>query len=226
MLEGRLVIRWDEPYQFQSELLQSGPLIGGVSHADISQARCISDGMRCNKLASELSADRQLVARPSIAVFDASNRDPLHLVERDLIAGTVIEFGGARTFMRGHGLGVLKSTASFQIGGDARGAEGMAADPGALGRVGPSRRQSDAGDKGASLRHQQGNFSGWQISLTVAYSVIFLTTGQEQYGNRIKILTAKDAKYGFGRLIDLARAEPVAVAGKEAVASMFWPVAG
>jgi prevent-host-death family protein len=31
-------------------------------------------------------------------------------------------------------------------------------------------------------------------------------------GNRMKTLTAKDAKYGFGRLIDLARAEPVAVA--------------
>lgn len=28
----------------------------------------------------------------------------------------------------------------------------------------------------------------------------------------MKILTAKDAKYGFGRLIDLARTEPVAVA--------------
>ena len=28
----------------------------------------------------------------------------------------------------------------------------------------------------------------------------------------MKILTAKDAKYGFGRLIDLARAEAVAVA--------------
>ncbi|AHD01991.1 type II toxin-antitoxin system Phd/YefM family antitoxin [Leisingera methylohalidivorans] len=28
----------------------------------------------------------------------------------------------------------------------------------------------------------------------------------------MQILTAKDAKYGFGRLIDLARAEPVAVA--------------
>ena len=28
----------------------------------------------------------------------------------------------------------------------------------------------------------------------------------------MKTLTAKDAKYGFGRLIDLARAEPVAVA--------------
>jgi hypothetical protein len=28
----------------------------------------------------------------------------------------------------------------------------------------------------------------------------------------MKTLTAKGAKYGFGRLIDLARAEPVAVA--------------
>ncbi len=28
----------------------------------------------------------------------------------------------------------------------------------------------------------------------------------------MKTLTAKDAKYGFGRLIDLAGAEPVAVA--------------
>ncbi len=28
----------------------------------------------------------------------------------------------------------------------------------------------------------------------------------------MKTLTAKDAKYGFGRLIDLTRAEPVAVA--------------
>lgn len=28
----------------------------------------------------------------------------------------------------------------------------------------------------------------------------------------MKTLTAKDAKYGFGRLIDLARSEPVAVA--------------
>ncbi len=29
---------------------------------------------------------------------------------------------------------------------------------------------------------------------------------------RMETLTAKDAKYGFGRLIDLARANPVAVA--------------
>ena len=29
----------------------------------------------------------------------------------------------------------------------------------------------------------------------------------------MQTLSAKDAKYGFGRLIDLARAEPVAVTG-------------
>lgn len=31
-------------------------------------------------------------------------------------------------------------------------------------------------------------------------------------GSRMQTLSAKDAKYGFGRLIDLARADPVAVA--------------
>ena len=31
-------------------------------------------------------------------------------------------------------------------------------------------------------------------------------------GRPMQTLSAKDAKYGFGRLIDLARAEPVAVA--------------
>ena len=38
----------------------------------------------------------------------------------------------------------------------------------------------------------------------------------------MKTLSAKDAKYGFGRLIDLARAEPVAVAkhGRPVVAVM------
>ena len=41
-------------------------------------------------------------------------------------------------------------------------------------------------------------------------------------GSRMKTLSAKDAKYGFGRLIDLARAEPVAVAkhGRPVVAVM------
>ena len=38
----------------------------------------------------------------------------------------------------------------------------------------------------------------------------------------MQILTAKDAKYGFGKLIDLARAEPVAVAkhGRQVVVVM------
>lgn len=31
-------------------------------------------------------------------------------------------------------------------------------------------------------------------------------------GSQMQTLSAKDAKYGFGRLIDLARAEPVVVA--------------
>ena len=35
--------------------------------------------------------------------------------------------------MRGHGLRVLQSAAGFEIGGDARGAEGMAACPGTSG---------------------------------------------------------------------------------------------
>ena len=41
-------------------------------------------------------------------------------------------------------------------------------------------------------------------------------------GSRMKTLSAEDAKYGFGRLIDLARAEPVAVAkhGRPVVAVM------
>jgi hypothetical protein len=34
------------------------------------------------------------------------------------------------------------------------------------------------------------------IPLTVAYSAIFVTTGQKQFGNRMKTLMAKDAKYG------------------------------
>ena len=36
----------------------------------------------------------------------------------------------------------------------------------------------------------------------------------------MKTLTAKDAKYGFGRLIDLARAEPVAKHGRPVVVVM------
>jgi prevent-host-death family protein len=50
------------------------------------------------------------------------------------------------------------------------------------------------------------------IPLTVAYSDILAKTGHNNTGNKMKVLTAKDAKYGFGGLIDPARAGPVAVA--------------
>ena len=36
-------------------------------------------------------------------------------------------------------------------------------------------------------------------------------TGHSNTGNRMKTLPAKDAKYGFGRLTDLARTEPVVI---------------
>jgi hypothetical protein len=52
------------------------------------------------------------------------------------IACAIIELGGARTFVRGHRLGVLQSAAGLEIGGDASGAEGMAADLGARTELG------------------------------------------------------------------------------------------
>jgi len=52
-----------------------------------------------------------------------SDCDLLDFVERDLVAGAVIELGRARTFVRRHDLRVLQSAAGFEIGGDARGAK-------------------------------------------------------------------------------------------------------
>ena len=76
-----------------------------------------------------------LVRMPSVR-FHPLNRDPLHLIKRYLVAGAIIELGGARTLVRGHRLRVLQRSTGFQIGGDARGAEGMAADPGARAELG------------------------------------------------------------------------------------------
>src|SRR6266700_5746567 len=50
--------------------------------------------------------------------FTRSNRNPLDLIECDLITGTVIELGRARAFVRRHGLCLLEGTARFEIGGD------------------------------------------------------------------------------------------------------------
>jgi prevent-host-death family protein len=40
---------------------------------------------------------------------------------------------------------------------------------------------------------------------------ILAKTNFKEHGNRMETLTAKDAKYSFGRLIDIARTKPVAV---------------
>src|SRR6202000_247481 len=54
------------------------------------------------------------------AVPRASNRDPLYLVQRDLITGAVIKLGGPWALVRRHCLRVLKRTAGIQISSDAR----------------------------------------------------------------------------------------------------------
>jgi hypothetical protein len=49
-----------------------------------------------------------------------SNRDPLDLVERDLIPGAVVKLGGARALMRRHGLCVFERAAGLEIGDGSR----------------------------------------------------------------------------------------------------------
>src|ERR1700746_63461 len=60
-------------------------------------------------------------AEPSHLVGGASgdcrlNIDPLDLVERNRVVSAVVKLGGARAFMRGHGLGVLQSAAGLEVG--------------------------------------------------------------------------------------------------------------
>ena len=77
--------------------------------------------------------------------FYTLNRNPLDLIERDFVAGPIIELGGARTFVRRHRLRVLQRAAGFEIRRDARGAKGVAADPASRAKVG-----------GAALDHAPG----------------------------------------------------------------------
>jgi hypothetical protein len=58
------------------------------------------------------------------AILDA---DPLDLVKGNSVPGTVVELGGARAFVRRHGLGLFQGATSLKISRDARRAEGMAA---------------------------------------------------------------------------------------------------
>ena len=49
------------------------------------------------------------------------DRNPLDLVERDLVTGAVVELCRPRAFMRRHGLGILERGAGLEIGSDAGG---------------------------------------------------------------------------------------------------------
>src|SRR3984957_12263776 len=44
----------------------------------------------------------------SVVIGRRLNRDPLYFVGRNLVAGPVVELGGARTFVRRHGLRVFE----------------------------------------------------------------------------------------------------------------------
>ena len=57
------------------------------------------------------------------------DRDPLDLVERNLILSAVIKLGGPRRFVVGDLLGHFQLAAVLQIRRDAGRAEGMIADP-------------------------------------------------------------------------------------------------
>jgi hypothetical protein len=56
------------------------------------------------------------------------NCDPLDLIERDLIAGAVVELGRARAFVCCHGLGILERAAGLEIGGNAGRAKHVTAE--------------------------------------------------------------------------------------------------
>ena len=60
-----------------------------------------------------------------------SERNPLHLIEGNLIIAPVVKSGGPRGFMAGHLLGDLELASVLQLGGDPGGAEAVGADLGA-----------------------------------------------------------------------------------------------
>ena len=63
-----------------------------------------------------------------------SDRNPLHLIQRDLIPSPIIQLGRPRAFMRGDRLRVFDCSTILEVGSDARGSEGVAA--GGVGETG------------------------------------------------------------------------------------------
>src|SRR5580704_7756570 len=81
---------------------------------------------------------------PSVGVYPL-NRNPLDLIKGNLIPRTIIELCCPWAFMRGHGLGIFETAAGPKIGGDSRGAKGVAANP-----------RAHAETTGAALDHAPG----------------------------------------------------------------------
>src|ERR1700722_17245520 len=75
-------------------------------------------------------ANRSLVTSPARTTETpgSSDRDALAFIERDLVAGAILELGGARAFMCRHGLCFSRRAAPGAIGGDAGGSKGMTPD--------------------------------------------------------------------------------------------------
>ena len=118
-----------------------------------------------------------------------SNRDPLDLIERDLIAGAIIELRRARAGMVGHRLGVFERAAVGEKIREPGRAKGMAAhvgvDAGFLGAaadhapdidaVHRQRRQSAAmpiggAEEGSPLRPEQ--FGRVHISVEIGFQIV------------------------------------------------------
>jgi hypothetical protein len=68
--------------------------------------------------------------RMILAFYNASESNPLDLIEFDLIVAPVIESGGSGRLVAGHLLRDLQLAAVLQVGGDPGGAEAVGADLG------------------------------------------------------------------------------------------------
>ena len=111
---------------------------GGCTHAcvcDDRTAELADFTLRVLKLSSQFK-ESQVFAVPSGVQFSPAlaspdtrlNCDPLDLVERDLVAGAVVELGGLGAGVVGDFLGLLERAAVLAVGGDAGGPEGVVAD--------------------------------------------------------------------------------------------------
>ena len=68
------------------------------------------------------------------------NLYPFDFIQADLVAGAVVELGGARGLVGGDRLGVLQGAAGLQVIDDAGGAEGVVVDAAAEARSPSTRR--------------------------------------------------------------------------------------